>query len=90
MKNFFVFLQVHSYESELKVSISASAVGKYICRASVKGFREVTSSAEIFMKGPPRIIRQDPIQVPFLVQPQQHNLKKNKSDIRYSNGQYML
>ena len=54
---------MHSYESELKVAIGASTVGKYICRASVKGFREVTASAEIFMKGPPRIFKKDPIQV---------------------------
>jgi hypothetical protein len=57
---------VHSYESELKVVIGSSTVGKYICRASVKGFREVTAAAEIFMKGPPRILRQDPIQVTHL------------------------
>jgi hypothetical protein len=60
---FLIPAQVHSYESELKVAISGSTVGKYICRASVKGFREVTASAEIFMKGPPRIFRKDPTQV---------------------------
>lgn len=36
--------------------IDESAVGKYVCRASVKGYREISASAEVFMKGPPRIL----------------------------------
>ncbi len=58
-----LFIQVHSYDSELKIKISESTVGKYICRASVQGFREVTASAEVFMHGPPRILRQNEFQV---------------------------
>ena len=37
-------------------------IGRYTCRARVQGFPEVIASAEIFMKGPPRIIRTKKIQ----------------------------
>ena len=55
-------LQVHSYESNLTVSINEATVGTYICRASVRGFTEISSKAEILMRGPPRVIRKDQIQ----------------------------
>ena len=37
-------------------------IGRYTCRAAVSGFTEERASAEIFMKGPPRIIRTKRIQ----------------------------
>ena len=37
-------------------------IGVYTCRARVQGFSEVVASAEVFMKGPPRIIRTKKIQ----------------------------
>ena len=46
----------------MTLKISEATVGKYICRASVRGFPEITSSAEVLMKGPPRVIRKDHIQ----------------------------
>ena len=36
--------------------IDRTTIGRYICRASVKGYREIDSEAELFMKGPPRIL----------------------------------
>ena len=36
--------------------IDSTTIGRYICRASVKGYREIDSEAELFMKGPPRIL----------------------------------
>jgi len=56
------FHTVHSYESDLTVTISEVSVGKYICRASVRGFPEVTSFAEILMRGPPKVIRKNAVQ----------------------------
>ena len=49
--------QVRGYESNLTVTITESSIGKYICRASVKGFTEITAAAEVMMKGPPHILR---------------------------------
>ena len=54
--------QVHSYDSNLVVEISEATVGTYICRASVRGFKEISSSAEILMRGPPRVLRKDQTQ----------------------------
>ena len=48
-------MQVYDYDGNLTVRIDETSVGKYICRASVKGFREISASAQVLMKGPPRI-----------------------------------
>lgn len=53
---------MRGYASELTIKISEATIGKYICRASVKDFQEISASAEIMMKGPPHIIRRNPIQ----------------------------
>ena len=45
----------------MTVRIDETSIGKYICRASVKGFREISASAEVFMKGPPRILNTEAI-----------------------------
>ncbi len=42
--------------------LSPSTVGVYLCRASVKGFKEVSASASVLMRGPPRILRRHPVQ----------------------------
>ena len=44
------------------MKVSEITIGRYTCRASVQGFTEVSESAEIFVKGPPRIIRTNRIQ----------------------------
>ncbi len=44
------------------MSISESTVGRYLCRASARGFTEVTAEASVLMKGPPRIIRRQQTQ----------------------------
>ncbi|XP_059093510.1 irregular chiasm C-roughest protein-like [Tigriopus californicus] len=56
------FQTVRGYTSKLTVKISEATIGKYICRASVKDFQEISASAEIMMKGPPHIIRRNSIQ----------------------------
>ena len=53
--------QVYDYDGNLTVRIDETSIGKYICRASVKGFREISASAEVFMKGPPRILNTEAI-----------------------------
>src|SRR5262245_19818323 len=55
-------LQVRSYDSNMTISITTENVGNYICRASVRGFTEITASASILMKGPPRVIRRQATQ----------------------------
>lgn len=40
-------LQVRGYEGNLTVRISEQTVGKYICRASVTGFTEITAAASV-------------------------------------------
>ena len=42
---------MYDYDGNLTVRIDESSIGKYICRASVKGFREISASAEVLMKG---------------------------------------
>ena len=44
----------------MTVDICDDTIGKYICRGSVKGFEEISSTAEVFQKGPPRILSQSP------------------------------
>ena len=56
-------LQVRGYDDTLSVRISESTVGLYLCRASVKGFKEVSASASVLMRGPPRILRSQRVQV---------------------------
>jgi hypothetical protein len=46
----------------MTVRIDDFTVGKYICRASVKGFREISATAEILMKGPPRVLNSEGVQ----------------------------
>ena len=46
-----IIFQVYDYDGNLTVRIDENSIGKYICRASVKGFREIEASAEVFMKG---------------------------------------
>lgn len=48
--------QVYDYDGNLTLKIDENSIGKYICRASVKGFREISATAEVFMRGPPRIL----------------------------------
>ena len=49
--NKIIRFQVYDYDGNLTVRIDESSIGKYICRASVKGFREISASAEVLMKG---------------------------------------
>ena len=44
------------YDANYTVRIDEDSIGRYICRASVKGFPEISATAELFMKGPPRIL----------------------------------
>ncbi|CAG2120333.1 unnamed protein product, partial [Medioppia subpectinata] len=37
--------------------MSADREGRYMCRASVKGFPEISAQSLVFIKGPPRIRR---------------------------------
>jgi len=48
-------LQVRGHGRILNVTISAATVGRYLCRASVRGFTEISADAHILMKGPPKI-----------------------------------
>ncbi|XP_054169290.1 irregular chiasm C-roughest protein-like [Oppia nitens] len=50
--------QVMSTGPELMIrDMSADKVGRYMCRASVKGFAEISAQSLVFIKGPPRIRR---------------------------------
>ena len=40
------FFQVIGYDANLTVRIDRTTIGRYICRASVKGYREIDSEAE--------------------------------------------
>ena len=51
ISNTIIRFQVYDYDGNLTVRIDESSIGKYICRASVKGFREISASAEVLMKG---------------------------------------
>ena len=53
---YFFLLQVIGYDANYTVRIDEDSIGRYICRASVKGFPEISATAELFMKGPPRIL----------------------------------
>ncbi|CAB4055910.1 Irregular chiasm C-roughest protein [Lepeophtheirus salmonis] len=53
---------VIGYDRNLSLIISPSTIGKYICRASVQGFSEIMESADVMMKGPPRVIRRNGVQ----------------------------
>ena len=53
--------QVYDYDGNLTVRIDETSIGKYICRASVKGFREISASAKVFMRGPPKILNTEAI-----------------------------
>ncbi|XP_015795128.1 irregular chiasm C-roughest protein [Tetranychus urticae] len=49
--------KVLSTNSELVIpSMSEDKAGRYVCRASVQGFPEVSSSTHVFIKGPPKIM----------------------------------
>ena len=52
---------VYDYDGNLTVRIDETSIGKYICRASVKGFREISASAKVFMRGPPKILNTEAI-----------------------------
>ena len=49
--------QVIGYTSNLTVYISEDTAGRYTCRVSVRGFPVVSASAEVFQKGPPKVLR---------------------------------
>ena len=55
--------QVRGYDNTLSVRISESTVGLYLCRATVKDFKDVSASASVLMRGPPRILRSQRVQV---------------------------
>ena len=44
-------LQVYDYDGNLTLRIDSTSIGKYICRASVKGYLEISATAQVFMKG---------------------------------------
>ena len=54
---------MRGYDSTLSVRISESTVGLYLCRATVKDFKDVSASASVLMRGPPRILRSQRVQV---------------------------
>lgn len=45
------------YSSNLTVFISESTIGKYTCHVSVKGYQEIEESAQVYQKGPPKILK---------------------------------
>jgi len=48
--------RVISTDAELVIpSVTYDSAGRYICRASVKGFPEISTSTQVFIKGPPRV-----------------------------------
>ncbi|XP_055303377.1 irregular chiasm C-roughest protein-like [Sitodiplosis mosellana] len=42
-------------KKNLELTISSETAGRYDCKASVPGFPEIKSSADVFLKGPPKI-----------------------------------
>lgn len=59
-KNPFIFIvyfytKVVGASSNLTISVSPDTAGKYTCKASVVGFPEISSTASVFLKGPPTI-----------------------------------
>lgn len=42
-------------KQNLKLTVSSDTAGRYFCKASVPGFPEIKSSADVFLKSPPKI-----------------------------------
>ena len=51
--------QVVGDKPSLDITIDESSIGKYYCRVSVTGFEEISTSAIIYMKGPPNILNKE-------------------------------
>ena len=49
-------MQVLDNKTSISISLSASTVGSYTCRVTVKGYKEITSTAKVYMFGPPKIL----------------------------------
>lgn len=50
-----VCLQVVGASPNLTIAVSSETAGKYICKASVVGFHEISATASVYLKGPPTI-----------------------------------
>lgn len=57
--------KVIEFGSNLRIQISSETIGKYICLASVKGFSEVSASAQVLMRGKPKILRSQSHSIQF-------------------------
>ena len=49
-------LQVLDNSTSLSISVSESTMGPYTCRVTVKGYKEISSEAKVYMFGPPKIL----------------------------------
>ena len=49
-------LKVLDNSSSLAISISDSTIGSYTCRVTVKGYKEISSTAKVYKFGPPKIL----------------------------------
>jgi hypothetical protein len=50
-------LQVIGYSSKLTIFISQSTLGTYTCHVSVKGYQSIQTTAKVYPKGPPKILK---------------------------------
>lgn len=48
-------VQVVGASPNLTISVTNETAGKYTCKASVVGFAEISTTATVFLKGPPTI-----------------------------------
>lgn len=53
--NIFLHRQVVGTSPNLTITVSTETAGKYICKASVVGFPEISAMASVYLKGPPTI-----------------------------------
>ena len=45
-----------SQSTSLSITLSSATVGSYTCRVTVRGYKEIRSSAQVFQYGPPKIL----------------------------------
>ena len=50
-------MQVIGYSSNLTIFISNTTKGTYTCHVSVQGYPGIESSAQVYQKGPPQIVK---------------------------------
>jgi hypothetical protein len=48
---------VIGYSSNLTIFISQSTIGTYTCNVSVMGFKSIHTRAQVYQKGPPKILK---------------------------------